>query len=98
MEQMPQEGQAMPQEGQAPQEGGDLGQFVKGIGQGIATLGEMVQKTEGAPPEAAQLVDQLMGTFDQLMQIMAGGGGEQAAPQDQRAQAVPVQQPEGVPV
>jgi len=96
MEQMPQEGQAMPQEGQ--QEGGDIGQFVQGLGQGIATLGEMVQKTEGAPPEAAQLVDQLMGTFDQLMQIMAGGGGEQAAPQDQRAQAVPVQQPEGVPV
>lgn len=92
----------MPQEGQAPQDpaaqgGGDVGQFVQGLGQGLSTLGEMVQKTEGAPPEAAQLVDQLMQTFDQLIQVMAGGAQDQG-PQPQKPNPVPMQQGEGIPV
>lgn len=96
MEEMPQ-GQA-PQEG-APQEGGgDIAGFVQNLGQGIATLGEMVQATPDAPQEAGPLVDQLMQSFEQLVQVMAGGGGQQAPADNGRPNPVPVNQPEGTPV
>lgn len=94
--------QEMPAEGAPQAEGGgnSVAEFVQNLGQGIATLGEMVAKTEGAPPEAAKLVEGLMAQFDQLIQVMSGGGGEpqEQMPQDQRPQAVPVQQAEGTPV
>lgn len=91
------QGEQMPQEGAPDQGGGDVAGFVQNLGQGLATLGELVAKTEGAPPEAAQLVDGIMQQFDQLVQVMAGGGAEKQ-PQPQNPQAVPVKQPEGTPV
>jgi hypothetical protein len=84
-------------QGQAPQEaGGDqLAQLVQGVGQGISTLAEIVGKTPDAPPEAAQLAAGMMEQFQQLIQVMSGGGQPQ---QSQAPQAVPVQQAEGTPV
>jgi len=77
----------------APAEGG-ADTFLQDLGQGLQTLGEMVQATPDAPPEAMQMVEQIMSMYEQLIQTMSGGG----APQDQGPQAVPVDQPEGTPV
>lgn len=95
MQDMPQE--QAPAEGQAPAESGGVAEFVQNLGQGLSTLAEMVGKTEGAPPEAAQLVEGILGQFDQLIQVMQGGGAPQE-PQSQAPQKVPVDQPEGTPV
>jgi len=89
-------------QGQVPQEGGgqeggadELGKFVANIGEGLSTLAEIVGKTEGAPPEAAQIAGGLLEQFQVLIQTLAGGGQPQ---QEQPSQAVPVNQPEGTPV
>ena len=100
MEQMMDQGaqEAAPAE-QGQGGGGDVGEFVQNLGQGIATLGELVSKTEGAPPEAGQLIQGIMQQFQQLVQVMAGEAAPAEEPQGQgRAQAVPVNQPEGTPV
>jgi hypothetical protein len=93
--QVPVEQGQVPQEGGAPEGGDQLTQLVQGVGQGISTLAEIVGKTPDAPPEAAQLAAGMMEQFQQLIQVMSGGGQPQ---QEQPSQAVPVNQPEGTPV
>jgi hypothetical protein len=83
-----QEQPAAPQEGQAG--GGSMEQFISNLGNGLSTLAEMVAATEGASPEAGQLIDGMMSNFDQLLQVMSGGGG-QAAPQNGKPNPVPVE-------
>jgi len=86
--------QGQPMEQGAEQQGGGSAEFIQNLGQGLQTLGELVSKTEGAPPEAAGLVEGIMQQFQQLIQVMSG----EAAPEQGRGGAVPVQQAEGTPV
>ena len=87
------EGEAMPMEG-APAEGGGeqeaagaLGELVNNVGQGLQMIADLVGKTSDAPPEAAQIASGLLDGFSQLLNVMGGGGGPQAASQQMPANA-----------
>lgn len=80
---------------QGEEQGGDqLAAFVQNLGQGLSTLKEMVAATKGAPPQAVELADGIMAQYEQLLEVMSGGG----QPQERGVRPEPVQQPEGQPV
>lgn len=95
-------GELPPQEA-APQEapaegggaGGEIGQLVSGIANGMTTVSEIMAKSN-APPELMEQMQQVFEGFKAVIQGLSGGG--EAPQEDQRAQAVPMQAPEGRPV
>jgi hypothetical protein len=78
----------MPQQ-QAPQEQpaqgaqdpkATLGQLVNNVGNGLNVIAELMSKTKGAPPEAAQKMNECMQSFQEALQIMSGEGQAPAQP------------------
>jgi hypothetical protein len=90
------EGQMPPAEGAPPEGGGEqeaagaLGELVNNVGQGLTMIADLVGKTQGAPPEAAQMAQGLLQGFQDLLGLMSGGaapGGAAPAPSGQNINA-----------
>ncbi len=85
-----------PPGGQPPAEGGGAAegaQMVKDVYQGLQMILELIGQS-GAPPEAAQIMEQVIGGFEKVVSILSGGA-QKAPPGQSPMEAGPNSRPVG---
>lgn len=70
--------QAAPAEAGAEGGGSEVNKLFQNVSTGLTTVAELLGKVPDTPPEAMQLMEQAMQSYQQAIQmIMEAGGGEQ---------------------
>lgn len=70
--------------------GGGAAPLLQSIDKALKHLVQVVSQDKGAPPQAVQLIQGVAQGFDEFMEMVAGGGGEDEGPEPQaQGQTVP---------
>jgi len=83
-------------EGEQGGGGGQIGQLVTGIHKGMEILMQVMEKA-GAPDQIKEGMGQVMSSFEQVVQALAGGGGGEGEQAPQKGGASPIQDSQGRP-